>query len=288
MCARNRPTLKPSLRRAPATFVLAIGLSLILAQNAPTSGQAGAPVPGDTPCSSGNCPANVSSVIGTYGPTTVSTNHGTVAYARYSLGLFQAGTSVRIGTCGMAGAEFAGNTVLRLFVAGTTIQMASNDDNCAGSGSQINFVVPRDMRLELHAGCSGASIGCGGSIALGARLDATPRPVSVKAAFSRIVNQGVLGIAPDIYTLIRGINYQGAGWGEKYHHQGIARTYNRRAYDIAWTTSVRSDGGPAFYNIFFEPHGNEDFGAWSAVRLQCDVDLASRLSLPGRVRWLGA
>ena len=39
--------------------------------------------------------------------------------------------------------------------------------------------------------------------------------------------------------------------GAELHHQGIARTYNRAVYDIAWTTSVRSDGGPEFNNAFF-------------------------------------
>jgi hypothetical protein len=241
-------------------FVL--GTGVVLVHSAPTRTQVAAPVDDLTgPCDGGGCPANVSSVIGRYGPTAGSTNDGTVGYAAYPIGAFQAGTSVRVGTCGMAGAEFTGNTILRLFIAGTTTQVALNDDNCAGRGSQINYVVPRDVQLELHAGCSGASVGCGGAIALTARLDATPRPVSVKAAFQRIVDHGVLGISPDIHSLIRGIYYQGGSWGGKYHHQGIARTYTRAAYDIVWTTSVRShDGDPEFYNVFFSRMGTKSTG----------------------------
>ena len=151
----------------------------------------------------------------------------------------------------MAETTFSRDTLLRLFIAGSTIEVAANDDSCGGSGSQINYVVPFDMRLELHAGCSGQSIGCAGTIALVARLNATPRLAAVKPAFRRARNQGVLGISPDTFQLITAINYQSAGLGDKYHHQGIARPYLRSTYDLAWTTSVREDGGPEFNNVFF-------------------------------------
>jgi hypothetical protein len=199
----------------------------------------------------------VSHVIGTYGPTPSSTANATTNYARFDLGSFQAGTSIRVGTCGMAEAVFERNTFLRLFIANTATELASNDDNCFGRGSQINFVVPYDMTLELHAGCYANSIACGGTIAMTTELDATPRPFDVKAAFSRINDQGVLEISPDPSSLIRGINYQGDGWGEKYHHQGIARTYNRARYDLVWTTSVRVDGGPEFNNVFLTKLGTK-------------------------------
>lgn len=206
-------------------------------------------------CDRLTCPSRVSTVIGGYGPTTVSTGSATTNYTAFLIGPFQAGTSVRFGTCGMADAASAGNTFLRLFIAGTAAEVAVNDDNCAGRGSQINYVVPHDMSLEVHAGCYTDVVGCSGTIALTARLDATPRPARVKPAFMSVFNDGVLGISPDPYTLIRGINYQGAGWGEKYHHQGIARTYNRGQYDIAWTTSVRNDEGSALNNMFFSRMG---------------------------------
>ena len=102
-----------------------------------------------------------------------------------------------IGTCGMTEASFDRNTYLRLFVANTTTEVASNDDNCAGRGSQINYVVPYDMSLELHAGCYANAIGCGGTIALTSELDATPRLRNVKAAFGRIRDEGVFAISPD-------------------------------------------------------------------------------------------
>ena len=243
------------------TAAIFLGLGGLLLFPATMLTQTGAISPGDiVGCNEITCPPNVSLVIGTYGPTTRSTAGATVGYAVYRLGSFQAGTSVRIGTCGMPESAFTGNTFLRLFMTGTTTEVAFNNDSCAGPGSQINYVVPHDMSLELHAGCSGASIGCGGRISLLARLDATPRPAGVKAAFSRVVNQGVLGISPDIHSLIRGINYQGAGWAEKYHHQGIARTYNRTTYDIAWTTSVRNDPGSALNNVFFTRIGTRRSG----------------------------
>ena len=74
----------------------------------------------------------ISNIVGRYGPTTVPTGDATANYARFQLGVFQAGTSVRIGTCGMTEASFERNTVLRLFAANTTTELASNDDSCAG------------------------------------------------------------------------------------------------------------------------------------------------------------
>jgi hypothetical protein len=199
----------------------------------------------------------ISHIVGRYGPVTAPTVNATANYARFQLGVFQSGTSLRIGTCGMWEASFERNTVLRLFVANTTTEVASNDDNCAGRGSQINYVVPYDMSLELHAGCYANSVGCGGTIALTRELDATPRPRGIEAAFARIRDEGVLAISPDPHTLIRGMNYRYAGWGEKYHFQGIARTYNRAVYDIAWTSSVNHDADPEFNNVFFTRLGTK-------------------------------
>ena len=210
-------------------------------------------------CDVVSCPSHVPQTIGGYGPTTVSTDNARVAYEPFPLGAFQAGTSLRIGTCGMSDASFGGNTFLRLFVAGTEMEVASNNDSCAGRGSQINYVVPYDMSLELHAGCAGDSIGCGGRISAWRWLDANPRPTAVKAAFRRVRKEGVLAKSPDAFTLIRGIYYEneGAGAGEKYHHQGIARTYNRSQYDIVWTTSVHDGGAPEYNSIFFTRMGSK-------------------------------
>jgi hypothetical protein len=101
-------------------------------------------------CDEVTCPAHVSSVVGSYGPTTVSTAAATLNYRTFPLGAFQAGTSLRIGTCGMAETAFTRDTFLWLFIAGSSTEVAANDDSCAGSGSQITYVVPFDMRLELH------------------------------------------------------------------------------------------------------------------------------------------
>lgn len=207
--------------------------------------------------------------IGDFGPTVAPTTSAQVNYKRFQLGAFQAGTSVRVGTCGILGAAFTANTYLRLFISGTDTEVAFNNEACGGHGSQINYVAPYDMSLELRAGCAGESVGCAGTVALSTRRDATPRPANVKAAFSRVVDHGVLGVSPDINTLIRGINYQGDGWGEKYHHQGIVRTYNRTRYDFAWSTSVNQYGAPQYNNVFFTRIGSrpstslgQRFGSW--------------------------
>jgi hypothetical protein len=240
------------MRKAAAVV---LGVILITAGRASGQPQP-SPMP-DLPTCDSDCPPPVSQAIGSYGPTTLPTAGATVDYATLALGWHQAGTSVRIGTCGMADASFTGNTLLRLFIAGTTTEVASNNDSCAGAGSQINYVAPYDMYLELHAGCAGNTLGCGGTIAKSTRLDATPRPANVKAAFQRVHNQGVLSKSPDLSTLMRGMYYQGDGWGEKYHHQGISRTYNRARYDIVWTNSVHAGAAPEYRNTFFTRMGSK-------------------------------
>jgi hypothetical protein len=232
--------------------VVLLGAAALAAAPAAAQGPGGVLTCGGT-----QCPAYEAPLVWGYGPTTAPTDSARTNYATLQLGWFQAGTSVRVGTCGMAGAGHTGNTFLRLFVSGTATEVAANNDSCATAGSQINYVVPHDMALELHAGCSGSTIGCAGWIAFTARLDAAPRPASVKAAFSRIHTDGVLLKSPDTATLMRGMNYQNAGWGEKYHHQGIARTYTRAHYDLAWTASVRSDAFPEYRTVFFSRLGTK-------------------------------
>lgn len=51
----------------------------------------------------------MSHVIGIYGPTATPTVNAATNYARFDLGSFQAGTSLRTGTCGMAEAAFERN-----------------------------------------------------------------------------------------------------------------------------------------------------------------------------------
>ncbi len=63
------------------------------------------------------------------------------------------GDTLEFGTCGIAGSSFTGDTFLRLFRNG--VQVASNDDNCGGLGSNITFTVPAGQggAYEMRAGC---------------------------------------------------------------------------------------------------------------------------------------
>jgi len=77
-----------------------------------------------------------------------------------------AGETVLIGTCGLVGASYEGDTYLRLLWQGD--EVAENDDGCAGLGSQIAFTPTVSGTYELHAGCFDDSE-CSGVIAMARR-----------------------------------------------------------------------------------------------------------------------
>jgi hypothetical protein len=74
-----------------------------------------------------------------------------------------AGQTLTIGTCGVPDGWFTGDTYLRLRdPAGN--QVAVNDDNCSGLGSQIVFVAPAGGNYEVRVGCYSSS-SCNGTLA---------------------------------------------------------------------------------------------------------------------------
>ncbi|WPB82345.1 Ig-like domain-containing protein [Archangium violaceum] len=76
-----------------------------------------------------------------------------------------AGQTLTLGTCGVSGASFSGDTYLRLYNPSGT-QVAYNDDACGGVGSNFTYTVPSGAsgNYQLRAGCY-SSGSCSGSVA---------------------------------------------------------------------------------------------------------------------------
>jgi uncharacterized protein YgiB involved in biofilm formation len=76
-----------------------------------------------------------------------------------------AGQTLTLGTCGVTGSTFSGDTYLRLHnPSGTAV--AANDDACGGVGSNFAYVVPAGAsgNYELRAGCYSTG-SCSGTVA---------------------------------------------------------------------------------------------------------------------------
>jgi V8-like Glu-specific endopeptidase len=72
-----------------------------------------------------------------------------------------AGQKITLGTCGVTGSKFSGDTYLRLFGPGAA-EVSSNDDACGGAGSQLVFTASTSGNYEIRAGCY-SSNSCGGT-----------------------------------------------------------------------------------------------------------------------------
>jgi hypothetical protein len=75
------------------------------------------------------------------------------------------GQLLTLGTCGVTGASFTGDTYLRLYNPSST-QVVSNDDACGGVGSSFTYTVPAGAggNYQLRAGCY-SSGSCSGTVA---------------------------------------------------------------------------------------------------------------------------
>jgi V8-like Glu-specific endopeptidase len=74
-----------------------------------------------------------------------------------------AGQSITLGTCGVTGSSFTGDTYLRLFGPAAT-QVASNDDACGGRGSNLTFTATATGSYQIRGGCY-SSGSCNGTVA---------------------------------------------------------------------------------------------------------------------------
>jgi hypothetical protein len=107
-----------------------------------------------------------SSVIasGTLTYSASNTNSAQANTVNRTLALVQ-GQKLILGTCGVTGASFAGDTYLRLYGPSGS-QVAENDDACGGVGSNFTYTVPAGAggNYQLRAGCF-SSNSCNGTVA---------------------------------------------------------------------------------------------------------------------------
>jgi lysyl endopeptidase len=73
-----------------------------------------------------------------------------------------AGQKITLGTCGVTGSAFTGDTYLRLYSGAT--QVASNDDACGGRGSNLTFTATTAGTYQIRGGCY-TSGSCTGTVA---------------------------------------------------------------------------------------------------------------------------
>jgi len=73
-----------------------------------------------------------------------------------------AGQTLKVGTCSVAGSSGTGDTYLRLYGVSAT-QVASNDDSC-GLLSYLSYTAPTSGTYQIRAGCYSTG-SCGGTVA---------------------------------------------------------------------------------------------------------------------------
>ncbi|GHG90883.1 hypothetical protein [Comamonas sp. JC664] len=91
------------------------------------------------------------SVSGTQGFSAANTNSAQQNFVTFTLSLV-AGQDVDLGTCGVEGSAFTGDTYLRVFNSGN-VEVASNDDACGGTGSRVTFTASATGTYQVRMGC---------------------------------------------------------------------------------------------------------------------------------------
>jgi hypothetical protein len=76
--------------------------------------------------------------------------------------VLNAGWEITLGTCGLGGSAFTGDTYVRLFGPNGT-EVASNDNACGGLGSRIVHRVTTSGSYQIRGGCYAAS-SCTGTV----------------------------------------------------------------------------------------------------------------------------
>ncbi len=74
-----------------------------------------------------------------------------------------AGQTITLGTCGVTGSAFTGDTYLRLYNSSGT-QVSSNDDACGGRGSSLSYTATTGGTFQIRGGCY-SSGSCTGTVA---------------------------------------------------------------------------------------------------------------------------
>jgi hypothetical protein len=104
-----------------------------------------------------------------------NTNSASMNTVNHTIAL-TAGQVLTLGTCGVTGSSFSGDTYLRLYNP-SGAQVASNDDACGGAGSNLTYTVPSGAggNYQLRAGCY-SSNSCSGTVVWTITSGTTPPP----------------------------------------------------------------------------------------------------------------
>ena len=110
------------------------------------------------------------------------------------------GQTVTLGTCGVDGASYTGDTYLRLYnPAG--VQVSFNNDECDGMGSRLTYTVPAGGGgdYQVRAGCYSEG-SCSGTVVW--TFADSPPPPSTGGAFSYSATKTAYGVANSINRTI--------------------------------------------------------------------------------------
>jgi len=99
---------------------------------------------------------------GTYNYSATHTNSAQQNTVNQAVTL-AAGQVITLGTCGVTGGTFTGDTYLRFFNPSGT-QVGANDDACGGTGSTLTFTAPTAGSYQIRAGCYSSNT-CSGTVA---------------------------------------------------------------------------------------------------------------------------
>ncbi|RKG52509.1 hypothetical protein D7X30_33415 [Corallococcus sp. AB011P] len=163
-----------------------------------------------------------------------NTSDATTGTANQTIAM-TAGQTFTVGTCGVAGSTFTGDTYLRLYNPNGT-QVAFSDNACGGAGSSFVYTVPAGAggNYQLRAGCS-ASTRCTGTVAwtLSAAPGSGPLQYSASntsSATVSTVNQTLSLTAGQVLTLgtcgVTGSSFSGDTYLRLYGPSGTQVTFN--------------------------------------------------------------
>ncbi|KFE72232.1 hypothetical protein [Hyalangium minutum] len=155
-----------------------------------------------------------------------------------------AGQTLTVGTCGLAGTAFSGDTYLRLF-GPDTLQVVESDDACGGRGSKIVFTAPTAGDYELRAGCF-SNESCTGTVVWELVVGAPPPSArgtfpfstgNTQNAWRYTVNEQVTVPAGETITVgtcgVSGSSVSGDSFLRLYTSGGIEVAFNNEANDCS-------------------------------------------------------
>ncbi|HYI03213.1 serine protease [Hyalangium sp.] len=188
-----------------------------------------------------------------------------------------AGQKITLGTCGLTGAAFTGDTYLRLFGPSAT-EVSANDDACGGRGSSLAFTASTSGNYEIRAGCY-SSGSCSGTV-VWEIVNGTPPPPptggtydysasNTNSAQQNTVNQSVTLAAGQSITLGTCGLTGATSTGDTY-----LRLYSPAAAQVAANDDACGGTG-----------SNLSFTATTAGTYQIRGGCYSNTSCSGKVAW---